>query len=75
MKNKEWSFQSKLASSFICDKFEDYICKNGTLNTNKANLRDSIAATGLVILLKIRIKSSIFFAHVTLKFDGWPRKQ
>ena len=27
---------------------------------NKANLRDLIAATGLVILLKIGIKSSIF---------------
>ena len=40
---------------------------------NKANLRDLIAATGLVILLKL---DSIvdFSARVTLKFDGWPRK-
>ena len=30
------------------------------LHKNKANLRDLIAATGLVILLKIAIKSSIF---------------
>ena len=43
---------SELVSSFRCNKFEDYICKNGTLNTNKANLRDLIAATSLVILLK-----------------------
>ena len=31
---------------------------------NKANLRDLIAATGLVILLKL-----------DLKFDGWPKKK
>ena len=36
---------------------------------NKANLRDLIAATDLVSLLKIGFKSSIFFNHVTLKFD------
>ena len=43
------------------------------VNTNKANLRDLIAGTGLVILLKL---DSIidFSAPVTLKFDGWPRK-
>ena len=41
---------------------------------NKANLRNLIAATGLVILLRIGFRSSIFFACVTLKFDGWPRK-
>ena len=40
---------------------------------NKANLRDLIAATGLVILLKIGFKSSIL-ARVTLQLDGWPRK-
>ena len=39
---------------------------------NKANLGDLIAATGLVILLKL---DSIvdFSARVTLKFDGWPQ--
>ena len=26
------------ASSFRCDKFKDYICKNGTLNTTKAEI-------------------------------------
>ena len=36
-------------------------------NTNKANLRDLIAATGLVIF-------NDFSARVTLKSDGWPRK-
>ena len=46
---------------------------NGCLHFNKANLRDLIAATGLVILLKLD-SNRRFFAHVTLKFDGWPRK-
>ena len=36
---------------------------------NKANLRDLIAATGLIILLKLDSKRQ-FFARVTLKFDG-----
>ena len=43
------------------------------LTINKANLRDLIAATGLVILLKLD-SNRRFFARVTLKFDGWPRK-
>ena len=43
------------------------------MTLNKANLRDLIAATGLVILL-IWDSNRRFFARVTLKFDGWPRK-
>ena len=39
---------------------------------NKANLRDLIAATGLVISNCIQIFN--FSACVTMKFDGWPRK-
>ena len=39
---------------------------------NKANLRDLIAATGLVILLKLDWNCQ-FSACVTLKLDGWPR--
>ena len=38
----------------------------------KANLRDLIAATGLVISNWIQIVD--FSARVTLKFDGWPWK-
>ena len=38
---------------------------------NKANLRDLIAGTSLVILNKIQID---FSADVTLKFDRWPWK-
>ena len=38
---------------------------------NKVNLRDSIAATGLVILPKL--DPNPFFTSVTLQFDGWPR--
>ena len=41
--------------------------------TNKANLRDLIAATGRVILFKLD-SNHRFVACVTLKFDGWPRK-
>ena len=37
---------------------------------NKANLRDLIAATGLVISNWIKIVN--FSARVTVKFDGWP---
>ena len=40
---------------------------------NKTNLRDFIAATGLVILLKW-IQIVDFSARVTLKFHGWPQK-
>ena len=29
---------SELASSFRCNEFEDYICKNGTLNTKNTEI-------------------------------------
>ena len=45
---------------------------NLTMTFNKANLRDLIAATGLVIWNWIQIIN--FSARVTVKFDGWPRK-
>ena len=45
------------------------ICK---MILNKANLRDLIAATGLVISNWIQIVN--FSARVTVKFDGWPCK-
>ena len=41
---------------------------------NKANLKDLIVATGLVILFKLDLNHG-FSAHVTLKFDGWHKKQ
>ena len=41
-------------------------------HVNKANLRDLIAATGLVISNWIQIVN--FSARVTVKFDGWPCK-
>ena len=43
------------------------------MTLNKANLRDLIAETGLVILLKLD-SNRRFFARVTLKCDGWPRQ-
>ena len=42
------------------------------MTLNKANLRDLIAATGLVISNRIKIVN--FSARVTVKFDGWPCK-
>ena len=39
---------------------------------SKANLRDLIAATGLIIFLKLD-SSHRFSAVVTSKFDGWPQ--
>ena len=42
------------------------------LHNSKANLRDLIAATGLVISNWIHIVN--FSARVTVKFDGWPCK-
>ena len=43
---------------------------NFNISINKANLRDLIARTGLVISHWIQIVN--FSARVTLKFDGWP---
>ena len=43
-----------------------------TIVMNKANLRDLIAATGLVISNWIQIVN--FSTRVTVKFDGWPQK-
>ena len=51
--------------------FRDNILKS-TFLKNKANLRDLIAATGLVISNWIQIVN--FSARVTVKFDGWPCK-
>ena len=42
-------------------------------NNNKANRRDLIAVTGLITLLKFDSNHQ-FSAHVTLQYDGWPRK-
>ena len=47
-------------------------CKLKLNTANKANLRDLIAATGLVISNSIQIVN--FSARVTVKFDGWPQK-
>ena len=46
---------------------------HGHVGQNKANLRDLITATGLVIFLKFD-PNHRFSARMTLKFDGWPRK-
>ena len=51
-------------------KFESHYIK--FLKINKANLRDLIAATGLVISNWIPFVN--FSARLTVKFDGWPCK-
>ena len=53
---------------------ENTICRAAwsQLKINTANLRDLIAATGLVISNWIQIVN--FFARVTVTFVGWPRK-
>ena len=33
---------SELASSFRCNKFEDYICKNANLNTKNAEITNEV---------------------------------
>ena len=62
--------------AFLCvfhQYFSAYVAKCKLL-LKKANLRDLIAATGLVFLPKIGFKSLIFLAHVTMKFYGRPQK-
>ena len=61
--NRNILFSSKL------QLIDCYLYQN---QSNKANLRDLIAATGLVISNWIQIVN--FSALVTVKFDGWPCK-
>ena len=67
--NQEQTKKLCLINAYIKIKYKHLI---KTIN-NKANLRILIAATGLVILLKLN-SNRWFFTRVTLKFDGWPRK-
>ena len=62
-----------LSHSYSTWSQDSYMIYSKWKCTNKANLRDLIAATGLVILLKLDSNRQ-FFACVTLKFNGWPRK-
>ena len=41
MKNKKIKL-SELASSFRCNKFEDYICINANLNTKNADIINEV---------------------------------
>ena len=66
---KTWEWTSGFIPHFIMNA----ITYSYFMLANKANLRDLIAATGLVILLKLDSNRQ-FFARVTLKFNGWPRK-
>ena len=63
----------------LCASFQRHGCiwngvtvQKHSIWVNKANLRDLIAATGLVISNWIQIVN--FSARVTVKFDGWPCK-
>ena len=56
----------------VCELFSPFEHAKYQYLCNKANLRDLIAATGLVIANWIQIVN--FSARVTVKFDGWPQK-
>ena len=62
--SREWT-------NLLCMNFK-LITKHTNASFNKANLRDLIAATGLVISNWIQIVN--FSARMTVKFDGWPCK-
>ena len=64
---------SKYIFMIIIKSFStEYEIKFVLFMQNKANLRDLIAATGLVISNWIQIVN--FSGRVTVKFDGWPCK-
>ena len=63
--------QPQYVITLLLDPHWTYFWKH-YLCYNKANLRDLIAATGLVISNWIQIVN--FSARVTVKFDGWPCK-
>ena len=71
--------QSNFSNALSCKKMIElikiplkYVPESHESNWNKANLRDLIAATGLVISNWIQIVN--FSARVTVQFDGWPCK-
>ena len=67
-----WYCLCETDSMYFCSRV-NFIClgeAKSKIQNNKANLRDLIAATGLVISNWIQIVN--FSARVTVKFDGWP---
>ena len=72
--NSNWSYSPEKPNLGKIRRFlEPRDLEIWRMTLNKANLRDLIAATGLVILLKFD-PNHRFFSRVTLKFDGWPWK-
>ena len=67
----DFSHESQISATFPWAKTPNLV-KMSLMLFNKANLRDLIAATGLVISNWIQIVN--FSARVTVKFDGWPCK-
>ena len=74
----QWNFNQNTKLFVHENASEKIVCEmvailsRGRWVKNKANLRDLIAATGLVISNWIQIVN--FSTCVTVKFDGWPRK-
>ena len=60
------------SNGFWCPFLASFKFYRPQQNGNKANLRDVIAGTALVISNWIQIVN--FSARVTVKFDGWPQK-
>ena len=68
-----WSYSPETPNLGKIRRFsESHDLEIWRMTFNKANLRDLIAATGLVISNWIQIVN--FSARVTAKFDGWPCK-
>ena len=71
--NSNWSYSPETPN--LCQIqwfFEPCDLEIWRMTFNKANLRDLMAATGLVILLKLD-SNHRFFSHVTSKFDALPQ--
>ena len=58
----------------MCMKNVIAIVVNLVIGISKTNLRDFIAATGLVILVEFWFKSSFYSARITFTFKRWLRK-
>ena len=68
LQSSKAQFRSKWAIFVLCD------LEIWQMTMNKANLRDLIAATGLVISYSNWIRNIDFSPHVTSKLNVWPRK-
>ena len=67
------NIKTRKRARFESDQWDKQILVPQIRKYNKANLRDLIAATGIVILLKLDLNCRCF-SPCDLEIDGWPRK-